>query len=82
MICNVCDKQLNLCQCPDIDERMKAMAETIGNSLSWCVSCDHHWQRCKCDNPHLMLTNEIVHAIEISKKKVIFTHDLFSSNTQ
>lgn len=64
MTCNICDKYLSACSCPDIDERMAAMAKSPSNSMSWCITCDKHWQRCQCERPHLRLTNEILKDID------------------
>ncbi len=60
MICEVCEKQVNLCKCADIDDRMKIMANSSNNSILWATCCDKHYQRCKCEHPKFMLSNEIL----------------------
>lgn len=48
MFCGKCDKHIAMCDCDDIDERLKSISESDHVFLAWCKKCDRHVDRCIC----------------------------------
>ena len=56
MTCNRCGKSLAECQCPDIDERLHAIAYSDAPiTFKWCRLCDRHYARCRCVEPDFIV---------------------------
>src|ERR1700687_3810717 len=54
MTCLACHKSVSDCSCPDIDERLHAIAygpEMTEVIVKWCRHCDKHYARCHCETP-------------------------------
>ena len=51
MWCGKCNNHLSECVCPDISERLQAMAEQGKFAYKKCVVCDKHYNLCKCKYP-------------------------------
>ena len=52
MGCSKCNKDLNECICPDIEERLKELTGKKGPLIAkWCLNCDKHYARCRCTEP-------------------------------
>ena len=53
MWCIKCDHDLGSCVCPDLQERLQALAGPQGShvALSYCSGCGEYYARCKCPDP-------------------------------
>lgn len=52
MNCTACDKDLDACVCPDLNERMRRATGPGGRVVSrWCAACDRHYTACRCEEP-------------------------------
>lgn len=51
MACVECGSDLDVCSCPDIDERLRNLSDTQLIALKWCFECDKHYARCRCAEP-------------------------------
>lgn len=51
MWCGICNKDLIECACPDLKERLRAIAQSPHIMLRWCKKCDNHYALCKCEQP-------------------------------
>ena len=49
MICSKCQKDIDECQCEDIDNRIESLKDSI--LYRKCKICEKHYARCKCENP-------------------------------
>ena len=50
MVCENCNLAINLCTCPDVDERLATIPSTHV-AVKWCRVCNKHYARCKCPVP-------------------------------
>ena len=46
--CEHCKRDIALCACLDIDQRLKELKDTDLFILPWCDKCDRHASRCVC----------------------------------
>ena len=48
--CTVCGAAVDQCACPDLDDRLRAIAHDPEGEVmfKWCLRCDRHFARCGC----------------------------------
>jgi len=73
MRCVACDRPISDCSCPDIDDRLRAIAygpEMHDVMLKWCRQCDTHYARCRCGTPAFFIicagediTDQVAHGL-------------------
>lgn len=53
MICAICNKNLNDCDCPGNAERLRSLAFDANSPVvtKWCRKCDKHHSKCRCAKP-------------------------------
>lgn len=51
MWCCKCNRDLSECVCPDIKERLNAVAGMGSFVYRKCNKCGEHYSRCKCPEP-------------------------------
>jgi hypothetical protein len=51
MFCMRCNVDLAECSCPDIDQRLKDASDSAHQAVKWCMVCDKHYARCRCEEP-------------------------------
>lgn len=51
--CTRCNLTPDKCQCPDFDERIRRIVWSADSQVAvkWCIPCDKHYLRCKCEPP-------------------------------
>ncbi len=53
MFCIRCQRDVYDCICPDINERLAAIANHSNFAVVWCRDCDKHVDQCDCyDDGH------------------------------
>lgn len=52
IVCFVCHLTLGDCTCEDADQRMREATNAHELLMKWCMVCDKHFARCKCEKPH------------------------------
>lgn len=58
MICMMCKKELELCSCPDKEERIKGITESPYLAYQMCTICNKHYALCFCEKPNWVLASE------------------------
>jgi len=48
MFCIRCQRDVYDCICPDINERLAAIASHQNFAVKWCVDCNKHVDQCDC----------------------------------
>jgi hypothetical protein len=53
MTCGKCGAVIDECLCPDIDARLREIANDPDGYVvfKWCRLCDRHYARCTCGAP-------------------------------
>ena len=51
MWCVTCNNDIADCVCPDISERLAKAFSSPNLAARWCLKCDQHYARCKCETP-------------------------------
>lgn len=46
-----CDKHISQCTCSDMNDRLRAVAQSGVLAYKKCTICDKHYALCKCENP-------------------------------
>ncbi len=52
--CTICDRPINVCECPGHDREAEAIMQCGPNGVlasRWCLGCDCHYGWCECDEP-------------------------------
>lgn len=57
MFCVKCQKELDKCTCPDIDERLEKLSKSPHIIMKWCLKCDKHYSQCRCKEPKWGIKN-------------------------
>jgi hypothetical protein len=50
MWCTKCDRDLAVCICLDIDERLSSLSGSPHLALTFCKNCRKYHARCRCGN--------------------------------
>lgn len=51
MFCTKCNKQVGLCTCGDMEERLASLRQSGGVVYRMCKKCGKHYSGCKCKIP-------------------------------
>jgi hypothetical protein len=51
MFCMICKKDLSKCDCPDIEERLRGLADSKYLIYKACLKCRKHYSFCECKEP-------------------------------
>ena len=58
MMCVVCRKELELCTCPDKEERIKEITKSPYIAYYMCTVCGKHYALCFCKKSNFVLATE------------------------
>lgn len=58
MFCCKCQRDISLCICPDLEERLDHAVAEGRFVYKYCKKCGKHYERCKCTDPDWGVKNK------------------------
>ena len=60
MYCQTCTKELTLCKCPNLEERLANIVKRKNMMVQMCGLCVKHYAVCKCEVPEWTTNQQLM----------------------